>query len=181
MSQALVTGGAGFIGSTLVRLLAERGYDVRVFDDLSSAGAGLLDGTGAEIVQGDVRDLDALVAAAQGCDAMFHLAAGAGVIESVEDPLANFDVNARGTVTALWAAHQAGVPAVRVLVLQRAAGRRRLPGQRGQADRAALALRGVARRSARRTARPSTAPTGSRRWRCGSPTRSGRARPTRAT
>ena len=110
MSQALVTGGAGFIGSTLVRLLAERGYDVRVFDDLSSAGSGLLDGTGAEVVQGDVRDLDALVAAAQGCDAMFHLAAGAGVIESVEDPLANFDVNARGTVTALWAARQAGVP-----------------------------------------------------------------------
>ncbi len=110
MSQALVTGGAGFIGSTLVRLLAERGYQVRVFDDLSSAGAGLLDGTAAEIVQGDVRDLEALVAAAQGCDAMFHLAAGAGVIESVEDPLANFDVNARGTVTALWAAHRAGVP-----------------------------------------------------------------------
>ena len=110
MSRALVTGGAGFIGSTLVGLLAERGYEVRVFDDLSSAGAGLLDGTGAEIVQGDVRDLDALVAAAQGCDAMFHLAAGAGVIESVEDPLANFDVNARGTVTALWAAHRAGVP-----------------------------------------------------------------------
>jgi UDP-glucose 4-epimerase len=110
VSQALVTGGAGFIGSTLVRLLAERGYSVRVFDDLSSAGSGLLDGTGAEIVQGDVRDLDALVAAAQGCDAMFHLAAGAGVIESVEDPLSNFDVNARGTVTALWAAHTAGVP-----------------------------------------------------------------------
>ena len=110
MSQALVTGGAGFIGSTLVRLLAERGYSVRVFDDLSSAGSGLLEGTGAEIVQGDVRDLDALVAAAQGCDAMFHLAAGAGVIESVEDPLANFDVNARGTVTALWAARTAGVP-----------------------------------------------------------------------
>jgi UDP-glucose 4-epimerase len=110
VSQALVTGGAGFIGSTLVRLLAERGYSVRVFDDLSSAGSGLLEGTGAEIVEGDVRDLDALVAAAHGCDAMFHLAAGAGVIESVEDPLANFDVNARGTVTALWAAHTAGVP-----------------------------------------------------------------------
>jgi UDP-glucose 4-epimerase len=112
MSQALVTGGAGFIGSTLTRLLEERGYAVRVFDDLSSAGRDLLDGTGAEIVQGDVRDLDALTAAARGCDAMFHLAAGAGVIESVNDPLANFDVNARGTVTALWAAKQAGVPRV---------------------------------------------------------------------
>ncbi len=110
MSQALVTGGAGFIGSTLVRLLAERGYQVRVYDDLSSAGSALLDGTGAEIVTGDVRDLESLTAAARGCDAMFHLAAGAGVIESVEDPLGNFDVNARGTVTALWAARQAGVP-----------------------------------------------------------------------
>jgi UDP-glucose 4-epimerase len=107
--RAVITGGAGFIGSALVRALEERGYDVRVFDDLSAGDPVNLEGTGAELVRGDVRDLDALVAAARGCDAMFHLAAGAGVIESVADPLANFDVNARGTLVALWAARTADV------------------------------------------------------------------------
>jgi len=56
-----------------------------------------------------VRDLDALVAAARGCDAAFHLAAGAGVIQSIEEPLVNFDQNARGTLVALEAARQADV------------------------------------------------------------------------
>jgi UDP-glucose 4-epimerase len=106
--RALVTGGAGFIGSSLVRLLLERGYAVRVYDDLSSGSEAHLQGVDAELVRGDVRDVDALTTAAGGCDVVFHLAAGAGVIPSIEDPLANFDLNARGTVAALWAAHRAG-------------------------------------------------------------------------
>jgi UDP-glucose 4-epimerase len=106
--RALVTGGAGFIGSALVRLLAERGYDVRVFDDLSTGETDYLAGTGAELVEGDVRDADALQRAAAGSEVVFHLAAGTGVIPSIEDPLADFDLNARGTLTALWAARKAG-------------------------------------------------------------------------
>jgi len=109
MPSALVTGGAGFIGSTLTRLLLERGYDVRVFDDLSSGSPDHLDGLDVELVTGDVRDLDALTAAAAGVDAMFHLAAGAGVVDSIQRPIENFDLNARGTLLALWAARESGV------------------------------------------------------------------------
>jgi UDP-glucose 4-epimerase len=110
MPRAIVTGGAGFIGSALIRALAAEGYDVRVVDDLSSGAAANLDGTGAELRVGDVRDLDLLTEAARGCDVLFHLAAGAGVVESMNDPLTNFDQNARGTLTALEAARRAGVP-----------------------------------------------------------------------
>ena len=109
MPRAVITGGAGFIGSALVRALEERGYEVRVVDDLSAGAEENLAGTGAELVRADVRDLGAVTAAARGCDAMFHLAAGAGVVESITDPLANFDVNARGTLVALVAARDAGV------------------------------------------------------------------------
>jgi UDP-glucose 4-epimerase len=108
--RALVTGGAGFIGSALVRALAAAGFDARVLDDLSSGNPANLEGTGAELVTGDVRDLDGMIAAARGCDVVFHLAAGAGVVESMNDPLTNFDQNGRGTLTALEAARRADVP-----------------------------------------------------------------------
>jgi UDP-glucose 4-epimerase len=87
--RALITGGAGFIGSALVRLLEERGYAVRVYDNLSTGSAELLAGTGAELVQDDVRDVDALGRAARGCEVVFHLAAGTGVLPSIEDPFAD--------------------------------------------------------------------------------------------
>jgi UDP-glucose 4-epimerase len=108
VATVLVTGGAGFIGSSLVRLLVERGDAVRVYDDLSTGSRENLEGTGAEIVEGDVRDVEALRSAAGGCDVVFHLAAGTGVIPSVEDPFSDFDLNARGTLCALWAAREAG-------------------------------------------------------------------------
>ena len=108
MRRALVTGGAGFIGSALVRLLAERGYDVRVFDDLSTGAVENLEGTDFELIEGDVRDADALEQAAADSDVLFHLAAGTGVVPSIEDPFADFDLNARGTLSALWAARKAG-------------------------------------------------------------------------
>jgi UDP-glucose 4-epimerase len=109
MPSAVVTGGAGFIGSTLTRLLLERGYSVRVYDDLSSGAREHLAGLDVELVMGDVRDLESLQQACDGIDAMFHLAAGAGVVDSISNPIENFDLNARGTLLALWAAKQAGV------------------------------------------------------------------------
>ena len=60
MPSAVVTGGAGFIGSTLTRLLLERGYSVRVYDDLSSGSREHLEGLDVELVLGDVRDLESL-------------------------------------------------------------------------------------------------------------------------
>jgi UDP-glucose 4-epimerase len=104
----LVTGGAGFIGSALVRLLAERGAAVRVYDNLSTGSVANLEGTEAELVEGDVRDVDALGRAARGCEVMFHLAAGTGVVPSIEDPFADFNLNAHGTLAALWVAKQVG-------------------------------------------------------------------------
>jgi UDP-glucose 4-epimerase len=106
--RALVTGGAGFIGSALVRLLGERGYETRVFDNLSTGSPANLEGTDAELVEGDVRDADALLQAAAGSEVVFHLAAGTGVVPSIEDPFADLDLNARGTLSALWAARKAG-------------------------------------------------------------------------
>ncbi len=108
MRRALVTGGAGFIGSALVRLLGERGYATRVFDNLSTGSTANLAGTEAELVEGDVRDVDGLTRAAEQCEVVFHLAAGTGVVPSIEDPFADFDLNARGTLSALWAARKAG-------------------------------------------------------------------------
>jgi UDP-glucose 4-epimerase len=108
--RAIVTGGAGFIGSALCHALAAEGYGVRVIDDLSSGDPRNLEGTGAELRVGDVRDLAFVTEAARGGDVVFHLAAGAGVVESMQDPLANFDQNARGTLTVLEAARRAEVP-----------------------------------------------------------------------
>jgi UDP-glucose 4-epimerase len=107
--RVLVTGGAGFVGSALVRLLAERGDGVRVYDDLSTGSAELLEGTGAELVEGDIRDLDSLLRATRGCEVVFHLAAATGVVPSVEDPFSDFELNVRGTLNALSAAREAGV------------------------------------------------------------------------
>jgi len=105
--RVLVTGGCGFIGANLVPLLVARGADVRVLDDLSNSAPDPLP-DGAELVAGDVRDPDAVARAAAGADAVIHLAAAGNVVESVADPAANFDVNARGTLTVLQGATDAG-------------------------------------------------------------------------
>lgn len=104
--RALVTGGCGFIGANLVPMLLERGVDVRVYDNLSNGGRDRV--PDAEVVEGDVRDADALAAAAEGVDAVIHLAAAGNVPESVRDPLTNFEINGRGTLLALQAAARAG-------------------------------------------------------------------------
>ena len=73
----LVTGGAGFVGATLVRRLVASGYRVRVFDNLSTGDEAHLTGVDAELVVGDIRDDDALDDALKGLDAVVHLAADA--------------------------------------------------------------------------------------------------------
>ncbi len=108
----VVTGGAGFVGATLVRRLAARGYQVRVFDNLSSGDTANLAGVPADLVKGDIRDGAALEAVMSGCAAVVHLAAAGSVVDSVADPAANFEANVTGTFRVLDAARRRGVPRV---------------------------------------------------------------------
>ena len=90
-------------------MLLARGVAVRALDDLSRGSRGYLDGLDVEILEADVRDEDAMARAVEGVDTVVHLAAFGSVVESVQDPLPNFDVNVRGTLVVLRAAAQAGV------------------------------------------------------------------------
>ncbi|MEO0965619.1 MAG: NAD-dependent epimerase/dehydratase family protein [Planctomycetota bacterium] len=107
--KVLITGGCGFIGAGLVRRLVDAGHTVTVLDNLSRGDRGLLDGVDHAFVQADIRDLDAMTDAMAGHDAVAHLAAYGSVVESIDDPLTNFDINARGTLVALEAARAAHI------------------------------------------------------------------------
>jgi UDP-glucose 4-epimerase len=110
--DVLVTGGAGFVGATLVRRLVSSGRRVRVYDNFSTGDESHLSGVDVEIVRGDIRDSGSLGAAVAGMRSVVHLAAAGSVIGSVEDPAANFDVNVAGTFQLLDAARRAGVESV---------------------------------------------------------------------
>jgi UDP-glucose 4-epimerase len=93
-------------------MLLARGVEVRALDDFSRGSAAYLDGVDAEIVEADIRDEEAMARAVAGVDAVVHLAAFGSVVESVQDPVPNFDVNVRGTLAVLRAAANAGVEKV---------------------------------------------------------------------
>jgi len=97
--RVLVTGGAGFIGSHLIKALVKAGHQVRVLDNLSTGSIeNLADVLNAiEFVRGDIRDYGAVEYTVRGVDAVVHLAALIDVAESVEKPDLYFDVNIRGT------------------------------------------------------------------------------------
>jgi UDP-N-acetylglucosamine/UDP-N-acetyl-alpha-D-glucosaminouronate 4-epimerase len=105
----LVTGGAGFIGSHVVDRLLAAGREVRVLDNLSSGRRENLAGAPeAELVEGDVRDREAVAGAMAGCEAVVHLAALVSVPESIADPLGSHAINVGGTLNVLLEAHAAG-------------------------------------------------------------------------
>jgi UDP-glucose 4-epimerase len=108
----LVTGGAGFVGATLVRRLTDAGLPVRVFDNFSTGDAAHLAGVDADVVKGDIRDAGALDDALAGVESVVHLAAAGSVVMSVTDPVANFEANVVGTFRVLDAARRAGVERV---------------------------------------------------------------------
>jgi len=111
MSNVLVTGGAGFIGSHLVDALLARGDHVRVFDNFSTGNRANLDQTNPrlEIVDGDLTDPQAVAQAVDGMDLVFHQAALSSVPRSVERPLDTNAACVTGTLHVLDAARRAGV------------------------------------------------------------------------
>jgi UDP-glucose 4-epimerase len=109
--RALVTGGAGFIGSHLVEELLRMGASVRVLDNFSSGKRENLEAFHGdlEILEGDLRDEEAVKAAIRDVELVFHLAAFISVPQSMVDPEECFTVNVAGTIKLLEAARRAGV------------------------------------------------------------------------
>ena len=111
--KALVTGGAGFIGSNLVDRLLARGDDVVAYDNFSTGNRTFLEGAlpnpRFKLIEGDILDGAALAAALRGIDMVFHLGANADVRFGTEHPQKDLDQNTIGTFRVLEAMRQAGV------------------------------------------------------------------------
>ncbi|MBC7879394.1 MAG: SDR family NAD(P)-dependent oxidoreductase [Anaerolineales bacterium] len=108
----LITGGAGFIGSHIVRTLLDQSANVCVLDNFSSGKRENLEGLDVEIIEGDLRDEDEVNQAVKGVDIIFHEAAFVSVSESMEKPQECFDINITGTSILLEAARKAHVKRV---------------------------------------------------------------------
>ncbi len=109
--KALVTGGAGFIGSHIVQALLARGAEVRVLDNFSTGRRENLQGLRGrlEVWEGDVRQAGRVAEAVQGVEVIFHQAAFVSVPQSLQEPQTCFEVNVTGTAILLEAARRAGV------------------------------------------------------------------------
>jgi nucleoside-diphosphate-sugar epimerase len=109
--RVLVTGGAGFIGSNLVRGLLERGDEVRVLDNFSTGNRANLAEIehDVEVVEGELRSYERVHNAVRGTEVVFHLGALGSVPRSVQDPLTSSAVNVEGTLNVLLAARDEGV------------------------------------------------------------------------
>jgi len=119
MKNILVTGAGGFIGSHLVELLVDKGFNVKAFVHYNSWSKwGWLDHSKAknnvEIITGDIRDFDSVFAAMQGCDTVFHLAALIGIPYSYVSPQAYIKTNVDGTYNVLQASRQLGIEKIMV-------------------------------------------------------------------
>lgn len=110
MQKVVVTGGAGFIGSTMSDRLIQEGFHVIVIDNLSTGNAKNINDH-VEFHREDLAeiDVDKLTKIFAGVDVVFHFAALARVQPSIEDPISFNTVNVQGTLKVLLAAHRAGV------------------------------------------------------------------------
>jgi len=113
--KALITGGAGFIGSNLAQRLIRQGQQVVIYDNLSRQGADknlawlqAEHGAGFTMLLADIRDAEALRRAAADVEIIYHLASQVAVTSSVQDPRHDFEVNALGTFNVLEAARASG-------------------------------------------------------------------------
>ena len=113
-NKALVTGGAGFIGSHLIDALISEGCEVRVIDDLSTGSLSNIEHIREHITfyQGDIRDQELLMQAAADCDIIFHQAAVVSVPQTVVNPIESATINAMGTLYVLETARKNNVKRV---------------------------------------------------------------------
>jgi len=116
--SVLITGGAGFIGSNLTEFFLSQGNRVTIFDNLSRPGGGaeknikaLLEkyrnNPSLKFIKGDIRDFDELSQVIKDIDIVLHVAAQTAMTTSIENPVADFETNARGTFNVLEAARRA--------------------------------------------------------------------------
>ncbi len=114
MGLSLVTGGAGFIGSNMVRFLLDKGQTVRVLDNFETGKReNLLDlNDRIELIEGDIRDEQIVRQSVADADVVYHLAALGSVPRSLKQPQETHDVNVSGTFNVLLAAKEAGVKRV---------------------------------------------------------------------
>jgi UDP-glucose 4-epimerase len=109
VTRALVTGGAGFIGSHIVRGLLDRGDHVVVLDNLSTGHRSNLKDLEVEFIEGDIRDVDVVVQAMRAVDVVHHHAAYVSSPASLEEPVECYEINLNGSVNILNAARESGV------------------------------------------------------------------------
>jgi nucleoside-diphosphate-sugar epimerase len=111
MAWHLVTGGAGFIGSSIAEALLAKGEGVRVLDDFSSGRRENLENLSGriELIEGSILDAETVARAARGVDVVFHEAAIPSVVRSVENPRPSMEVGVQGTTVVLDVARHAGV------------------------------------------------------------------------
>jgi UDP-glucose 4-epimerase len=111
MAWHLVTGGAGFIGSSIAEALLAKGEGVRVLDDFSSGRRENLESLSGriELIEGSILDADAVARAARGVEVVFHEAAIPSVARSVDAPRPSVEVGVQGTTVVLDVARHAGV------------------------------------------------------------------------
>jgi nucleoside-diphosphate-sugar epimerase len=111
MGLSLVTGGAGFIGSNMVRFLLDKGETVRVLDNFETGKHENLTEVAdkIEVIEGDIRDESAVRESVKGVQVVYHLAALGSVPRSIDDPQTSHDVNVTGIFNMLKASYDANV------------------------------------------------------------------------
>ena len=112
MSKVGVTGGAGFVGTNLVRELLKHGHEVIVVDDLSAGLVSNIEGLDIDFVKTSITDFNSLKKALLPADCIFHLAARGSVPRSIQNPRATFEVNVTGTQNVLEVARENGAKVI---------------------------------------------------------------------
>ena len=107
--KALVTGGSGFIGSNVSKMLLSKGVEVVIFDNLSSGNYDNIRDLNVTFIKGDVLDRDTISNACEGVDVVFHLAASVGRQRSIDHPQLDSEINLIGTINVLEGMRKHGV------------------------------------------------------------------------